>query len=265
MTDGHPAQAERLHDQADDQQRAAADLVGQDAGDRRDEDRCGRPGQGAQAGLERRVVLHGLQELRQQEDRAEHPEEHEQAGRRWWRRSRGCGTAASAASAAGYAARTRRRQRRAAVPAISAVSDLGAGPADAVAADDAEDDAEQAGAGQADAGQVEPGWPGRGSRSSMRHASGTRTMPIGTFSQKIHCQDAPSTTAPPTSGPIAMARPPTAPQAPRARPRLAGGTACDSRVSVSGTTIGAADALDGAGRDRGCRCWAPGRRPPRRG
>ncbi len=32
-------------------------------------------------------------------------------------------------------------------------------------------------------------------------------MPTGTFSQKIHCQEIPSTTAPPTSGPIATAQP----------------------------------------------------------
>ena len=64
-------------------------------------------------------------------------------------------------------------------------------------------------------------------------------MPIGTFSQKIHCQEAPSTTAPPTSGPMAMARPPTAPQAPSASPRLAGGTAADSSVSVSGMRMAA--------------------------
>jgi hypothetical protein len=68
---------------------------------------------------------------------------------------------------------------------------------------------------------------------------GSRMMPIGTFSQKIHCQEAPSTTAPPTSGPMAMARPPTAPQAPRARPRRSGDTAADSRVRVSGMTMAA--------------------------
>ncbi len=68
---------------------------------------------------------------------------------------------------------------------------------------------------------------------------GSSAMPIGTFSQKIHCQDAPSTTAPPTSGPMAMARPPTAPQAPRARPRRCGVTAADSSVRVSGITMAA--------------------------
>jgi hypothetical protein len=88
--------------------------------------------------------------------------------------------------------------------------------------------------------------PGRsrlveGPRLSVRRsrAIGSRAMPIGTFSQKIHCQEAPSTTAPPTSGPIAIARPPTAPQAPRARPRRRGDTAADSSVRVSGMTMAA--------------------------
>ena len=88
--------------------------------------------------------------------------------------------------------------------------------------------------------------PGRsrlveGPRLSVRRrrAIGSRAMPIGTFSQKIHCHEAPSTTDPPTSGPIAMARPPTAPQAPRARPRRCGDTAADSRVRVSGMTMAA--------------------------
>ena len=34
-------------------------------------------------------------------------------------------------------------------------------------------------------------------------ASGSTASPIGTFSQKIHCHEMPSTTAPPTSGPMA--------------------------------------------------------------
>ena len=74
---------------------------------------------------------------------------------------------------------------------------------------------------------------------SRSRAIGSSTTPIGTFSQKIHCQDAPSTTAPPTSGPMAMARPPTAPQAPRAKPRRCGDTAADSSVRVSGITMAA--------------------------
>ena len=55
------------------------------------------------------------------------------------------------------------------------------------------------------------------SRSS--DASGSRTSPTGTFSQKIHCHEIPSTTAPPTSGPIATARPAMPDHAPSASPR----------------------------------------------
>ena len=60
---------------------------------------------------------------------------------------------------------------------------------------------------------------------------------MGTLSQKIHCQERPSTTAPPTTGPRATARPLTPPQMPSARPRRAGDTAPDRIVSVSGVTI----------------------------
>ena len=45
--------------------------------------------------------------------------------------------------------------------------------------------------------------------------------------------------APPTSGPMAMARPPTAPQAPSAMPRRSAGTAADRSVRVSGVTMAA--------------------------
>ena len=62
-------------------------------------------------------------------------------------------------------------------------------------------------------------------------------MPIGTLSQKIQCQEMPSTTAPPTSGPSATARPEMPDQAPIASPRLPGGNAVESSVSVSGVTI----------------------------
>ena len=53
---------------------------------------------------------------------------------------------------------------------------------------------------QREAGQVERAagpWLSR----RRRRASGTSTRPIGTLSQKIHCQEMPSTTAPPTTGP----------------------------------------------------------------
>ena len=72
---------------------------------------------------------------------------------------------------------------------------------------------------------------------SNRDAIGSKAMPIGTFSQKIHDHDAPSTIAPPTTGPTAIARPAIAPHAPSASPRLAGGTATLSNVSVSGVMI----------------------------
>ena len=55
--------------------------------------------------------------------------------------------------------------------------------------------------------------------SRRKNASGASTRPIGTFSQKIHCHERPWTTAPPTTGPSATARPPIPPQAPSARPR----------------------------------------------
>ena len=48
---------------------------------------------------QRRVALHGLEELREQEDRAEHPEEHQQRGDVGRREGRGCGRSAAAASA----------------------------------------------------------------------------------------------------------------------------------------------------------------------
>ena len=70
-------------------------------------------------------------------------------------------------------------------------------------------------------------------------ASGIVTMPIGTFSQKIHCQLMPSTIAPPTTGPIATARPAMPPHAPRIAPRFSLGAASARIVSVSGVTIAA--------------------------
>ncbi len=70
-----------------------------------------------------------------------------------------------------------------------------------------------------------------------RRASGTSRIPIGTFSQKIHCQEIPSTTAPPTSGPEATARPAIPDHAPSASPRFSFGKASARIVSVSGVTI----------------------------
>ena len=70
-------------------------------------------------------------------------------------------------------------------------------------------------------------------------ASGMRAMPMGTLTQKIQFHATPSTMAPPTSGPMAMARPPTAPQAPSATPRRSAGTAALSSVNVRGVTMAA--------------------------
>src|SRR6476619_3837538 len=66
---------------------------------------------------------------------------------------------------------------------------------------------------------------------------GRTIRPIGTLSQKIQCQSRPSAMAPPTSGPIAMARPAMPPHAPSATARRSGGIAADRIVSVSGVTI----------------------------
>ena len=76
-----------------------------------------------------------------------------------------------------------------------------------------------------------------GPRLSVRpnHASGSSTTPSGTFTQKIHCHEAASTTAPPITGPSATASPPMAPQAPTAAPRFSGRTLADSSVRLSGT------------------------------
>ena len=62
------------------------------------------------------------------------------------------------------------------------------------------------------------------------------SSPRGTLSQKIHCQEMPSTTAPPTSGPKATASPLIPPHTPSASPRLLAGTAAERIVSVSGVT-----------------------------
>ena len=62
-------------------------------------------------------------------------------------------------------------------------------------------------------------------------------MPIGTFSQKIQCQEMPLTTAPPTSGPNATASPAMPLQAPMKAPRRFAGTPALRIVSVSGVMI----------------------------
>ena len=78
---GEPAEPDGLQEQTRGDDRAAADPVGQIAGDGRDEHRHPGPGQHPQPRLGGRVAEHALHVLAEQEDRAEHPEEHQQAGR----------------------------------------------------------------------------------------------------------------------------------------------------------------------------------------
>ena len=60
--------------------------------------------------------------------------------------------------------------------------------------------------------------------SRMRvSTSGIASSPIGTLIQKIHSQPMPSTTAPPTSGPLATASPVIALKMPIAAPRRSAG------------------------------------------
>ena len=205
-------------------------------GDRGDDDRHPRPRQRAQAGLERAVALDDLEELGEQEDRAEHPEVHQQRDR--------------VRGAEGAAAEEAHRQHRVGVaglpddeadeqrgPGGERRDDLRAAPAEVVAVDDAPHEGQQAGADEAEARDVEAALRPVGSRSGGSTASGMTTRPIGTLSQKIQCQSRPSAMAPPTSGPMAIARPAMPPQAPSATARRSGGTAADRIVSVSGVTI----------------------------
>src|SRR5438046_8649319 len=61
--------------------------------------------------------------------------------------------------------------------------------------------------------------------------------PIGTFNQKIQCQEIPLTTAPPTSGPKATASPAMPLHAPMNAPRRLAGTPALRIVSVNGVTL----------------------------
>ena len=74
---------------------------------------------------------------------------------------------------------------------------------------------------------------------SIAIAVGASAMPMGTFSQKIHCQEKPSTTAPPTTGPSATPRPETPDQMPSASPRRFSLKASLRSVRVSGVTMAA--------------------------
>ncbi len=81
-------------------------------------------------------------------------------------------------------------------------------------------------------------------------ATGTRTMPIGTFSQKIQCQEMPCTTAPPTSGPIATAVPEMPDHTPSASPAAFGGEGVGQQRERERRDDRGAGALDGARGDQ---------------
>ena len=76
---GDPCESDRLQRQPGSHQALATDAVGRRACEWRDENRHRRPWKDPQARLKRREALDGLEELSDEEDRAEHPEEHEQA------------------------------------------------------------------------------------------------------------------------------------------------------------------------------------------
>ena len=161
------AEPDCLEAQAHAHDAVAADAIGERAGDRRHEDRHRGPRQDPQPGLERRVALHGLEELREQEDRAEHPEEHEE--RRDVRvterpvleeahRQHRLLRPELPEDERGHEHRARDEREH----------DLRARPALAVAADEAPDDAEEAGADEREPAQVEAR---RGPRASPRGAA----------------------------------------------------------------------------------------------
>ena len=163
-----------------------------------------------------------LEELGEQEDRAEDAEVHRERRRRWRPRRRASGRSASAASAPG----ARSSQ------ATNAASSDRAGDQRAEHGAATSSRARRRGrcrrrcrAGRRRRAPGRAGRaarPGRRTRSGGGRPAGRATRPIGTLSQKIQCHEMPSTTAPPTSGPSATPRPEMPDQAPIARPRLLG-------------------------------------------
>ena len=83
---------------------------------------------------------------------------------------------------------------------------------------------------------------------------------MGTLSQKIHCHEKPSTTAPPTTGPRATPSPDTPDQMPSARPRLSAAKASLSSVSDSGVITAAPRPCRALGRDQRVRAGRDGGR-----
>ena len=258
---GQPAERDRLQREPGRHQRPAADRG-----------RTGCPATGAtnivtpgprehpHAGAERRVALHGLEELRQQEDRAEHAEVHRDRRRRSWRRTRGCGRSAAAASAPACGSPTRRRRRRARRRRRSRAEHLGRAPAVACSSGRRPRRCRRGRRPRATRPAMSSLSSGPFVSRRWIQASGIVTRPIGTLSQKIHCQAMPSTIAPPTTGPIATARPAMPPHAPRIAPRFSRGVPRARIVSVSGVTIARAEALERARARSASRCRSRARR-----
>ena len=105
-----------LQQRAGHQERSLAEAVDQHAGDRRDEEQRGGPGEQPQPGVERAVAEPDLQELRDEEHGAEQRGRRRRRSPRCRPRMRASGRTASAASAPARAAR-RPRTRPAAGPA----------------------------------------------------------------------------------------------------------------------------------------------------
>ena len=125
------------------------------------------------------------------------------------------------------------------MPPMSEAEHLGRAPAERVRAHHAPDDAERGRRPRATTPAMSSLSAGPFVSRRWIQASGIVTRPIGTFSQKIHCQAMPVESAPPTIGPIATARPAIPPHAPRIAPRFSGGVSSARIVSVSGVTIAA--------------------------
>ena len=79
----------------------------------------------------------------------------------------------------------------------------------------------------------------RGTRDSatLIVVRATAAIPIGTFTKKIHRQDSPEISMPPSNGPMATARPVTAPQTPNAMPRSLPRKASASNASDTANMI----------------------------
>ena len=190
------------------------------------------------SGPERRVALHGLEELREQEDRAEHAEEHERARRCSRARTSGCGRTASAAS--GSRARSSQSDERgdeharraSSEPTICGLAQPSPLPRTrpqtmpnrpALASP-------SPGRSSLPAGPVRLGQPREAERDQQRARSGRSA-------RRSTATRSPRRPRRRRAGPNATARPLIPPHAPSASPRFSAGTAALRIVSVSGITI----------------------------